>query len=216
MPLMPGVITEASKRESKKETIRASLIEAARQLFSEKPYRQVTLEEIADKASFHVQTLYRHFKNKVNLALAIDIFGHEGIVQLLMDPDRTESIQVVWRRDRLAYFSTITHSSQKKEYLQLGDMINSVPALKAQSLAQWKKTETLLAVNIAKDAGTDVGSHMPSRLLAAMLVSGHLEVMRRWAASKGTLNARRLYEETIDYIDRLFALRQHVEWRRDS
>jgi len=211
---MPSTVEEALSRESKREAVRTALIEAAQGLFSEKPYGEVTLEEIADRASFHVQTLYRHFKNKVNLALAIDIFGHNGIIRLLMDPNRTERIRAVWRRDRLAYFARLTHSRRKKEYLQLGDMINSVPALKAQSLARWKKTETLLAVNIARDAGTDLDDHMPSRLLASMLVSSHLEVMRRWAASEGTLNARRLYEETMDYIDRLVS--QETEQRSDG
>jgi len=194
-----------SVRESKKEAIRAALISAARDLFSEKPYSEVTLEEIADRASFHVQTLYRHFKNKVNLALAIDIFGHEGISRLLMDPDRTEDIRTIWRNDRLGYFSQLTGTELKKEYLQLGDMISSIPPLKAQSLARWKKTETLLAVNIAKDSNTSLDDNMAPRLLAAMLVSSHLEVMRRWAASDGTLNARALYEDTLDTIDRLFS-----------
>jgi len=207
---MPAKASNLSVRESKKEAIRAALISAARDLFSEKPYGEVTLEEIADKAAFHVQTLYRHFKNKVNLALAIDIFGHEGISRLLMDPNRKEDIRTVWRKDRIGYFSQLTGAEQKKEYVQLGDMINSVPPLKAQSLARWKKTETLLAVNIAKDHNTNLDDDMAPRLLAAMLVSSHLEVMRRWAASDGTLDARALYEETLDAIDRLFSRMENL------
>jgi len=204
-PREPG----SSLRKSKKEAIRTALIESARDLFSERPYGAVTLEAIAERASFHVQTLYRHFKNKVNLALAIDIFGHEGIRELLMDPERTEDIRSVWRRDRLTYFSLITNSERQREYLQLGDMINSVPALKAQSLARWKKTETLLAVNIAKDAGNDLDRDMSSRLLASMMVSGHLEVLRRWAESEGSLDARSLYEETLDHIEEMFVRSNH-------
>lgn len=196
---------ETPLRERKREEIKSALIDAARRLFEKNKYVDVTLEAIAAEASFHVQTLYRHFKNKVNLALAIDIFGHEGITELLMDPNRTEDIRTVWREDRMAYFSGITDSVQQNEYLQLGEMIDSVPGLKAQSLARWKKTETLLAVNIAKDAGTNLEDDMSPRLLASMLVSSHLEVLRRWAKSKGRLDARRLYEDTLDYIDRLFA-----------
>ncbi len=190
-------------RERKKEEIRSALIAAAQGLFEKCKYEDVTLEEIAAEASFHVQTLYRHFKNKVNLALAIDIFGHEGIRKLLMDPNRSEDIRTVWREDRMAYFSSITDSAREKEFLQLGEMIDSVPGLKAQSLARWKKTETLLAVNIAKDTGTNLEEDMYPRLLASMLVSSHLEVLRRWARSGGRLDARQLYEETLDDIDRL-------------
>ncbi len=195
---------EFPARERKREEIRNALIDAAKSLFEQKRYEEVTLEEVAEKAAFHVQTLYRHFKNKVNLALAIDIFGHGEIRRFLMDPDRSEDIRSVWRKDRLAYFSRVTNTRQQKEFLQLGDMINSVPALKAQSLARWKKTETLLAVNIAKDLGNDLGKDMSSRLLASMMVSSHLEVLRRWSESGGRLNARKLYAECLDYIDRMF------------
>jgi len=200
---MTSMKHEISLREGKKEAIRNALIDAARKLFGKRKYEDVTLEDIAEEASFHVQTLYRHFKNKVNLALAIDIFGHEEIRKLLMDPDRTENIRSVWRKDRLGYFSYVTNSAQQNEYLQLGDIINSVPALKAQSLARWKKTETLLAVNLAKDAGTNLDNDMSPRLLASMLVSSHLEILRRWAKSEGRLDVRKSYEDTLDYIDRI-------------
>ena len=197
--------TDIPLRERKKEAIRSARTASARKLFEKYKYEDVTLEAIAEEASFHVQTLYRHFKNKVNLALAIDIFGHEGITKLLMDANRTEDILTVWRKDRQGYFTGVINPGQKREFLQLGEMIDSVPALKAQSLARWKKTETLLAVNIAKDTGKNLDEDMFPRLLASMLVSSHLEVLRRWAKSKGRLDARQLYEDTLDDIEYLFA-----------
>ena len=84
-------------------------------------------------------------------------------------------------------------------------MIDGVPGLKAQSLARWKKTETLLAVNIAKDTGMRLDEDMYPRLLASMLVSSHLEVLRRWARSGGRVDARKLYEDALEDIDRLVA-----------
>ncbi|MBW2623663.1 MAG: TetR family transcriptional regulator [Deltaproteobacteria bacterium] len=61
----------------------------------------MTLEEIAEEASVHVQTLHRHFKNKINLAMAIDIFDHKVIRTLLMDPNQTEDVRSMWRKNQL-------------------------------------------------------------------------------------------------------------------
>ena len=53
---------------------RRKLVRAARQLFVSKGYDETTLEEIADAAGLHVQTLYRHFGTKQELARAGDIY----------------------------------------------------------------------------------------------------------------------------------------------
>lgn len=44
---------------------------AAIDLFASKGYEETTLESIAKKAGLHVQTLYRHFPTKSDLAAAI-------------------------------------------------------------------------------------------------------------------------------------------------
>ena len=59
-------------REQRKAETREKLILAAQQLFMEKGYEATTLEGVAKRAGLHVQTLYRHFKTKVELAAAGD------------------------------------------------------------------------------------------------------------------------------------------------
>lgn len=57
-------------RQQRKEETHRSLIRSAQALFAEQGYRQTTLEQIAEHAGLHVQTLYRHFANKIELATA--------------------------------------------------------------------------------------------------------------------------------------------------
>lgn len=58
-----------------------------------------------------------------------------------------------------------------------------------------------MTIQLAKDAGKEPEKDLHSHLDASMLVSSYLDVLRRWAKSNGRLNARKLYEEALDYID---------------
>ena len=50
---------------------RARLIDAAAELFGEVGYNATTLDSVADRAGLHVQTLYRHFPSKPDLATGL-------------------------------------------------------------------------------------------------------------------------------------------------
>ena len=61
------------RREREKRRQRRDMLEAAIQLFSEKGYHNVSMQEIATKAEFAVGTLYKFFKNKEELYKALVI-----------------------------------------------------------------------------------------------------------------------------------------------
>jgi TetR/AcrR family transcriptional regulator len=56
-----------SRREREKAAQRREILEAARGLFSEKGYRNVSVREIAEKAEFAIGTLYKFFQDKEEL-----------------------------------------------------------------------------------------------------------------------------------------------------
>ena len=58
------------RRTERRLQIRANLIRTAAIMFSRNGYSQTTLAEVAEAADVHVQTLYRHFSSKEDLALA--------------------------------------------------------------------------------------------------------------------------------------------------
>ncbi|MYE83107.1 MAG: helix-turn-helix transcriptional regulator, partial [Gammaproteobacteria bacterium] len=85
-------------RERRKRRTRAALIEAAVDLFSTKGYDDTTLEEVADQAGLHVQTLYRHFPSKPELAVAVDRTHVEDFRVAIEDPDRSDTTFEFWRK----------------------------------------------------------------------------------------------------------------------
>ena len=63
--------TKLPRRESKKLRNRRQIIAAAIELFAEKGYHNVSMQEIAEKADFAIGTLYNFFKNKEDLYKAL-------------------------------------------------------------------------------------------------------------------------------------------------
>ena len=83
-----------TRREREKARQKNEILEAARNLFSEKEFHNVSMQELADKAEFAVGTLYNFFKNKEALygALITDMTEqyHATILQALEGEDDTE------------------------------------------------------------------------------------------------------------------------------
>ena len=60
-------------RHGKNPKIQKAFIDAAFKLYSEKGIEPVSNDTIAEAAGFGIATLYRHFKEKANLAIAVAI-----------------------------------------------------------------------------------------------------------------------------------------------
>ncbi|WP_028584802.1 TetR/AcrR family transcriptional regulator [Desulfogranum mediterraneum] len=76
-----------SRREREKRWQRQEMLAAAIELFSEKGYHNVSMNEIAKKAEFAIGTLYKFFKNKEDLYRSIiaELSGkfHQAINEVL-------------------------------------------------------------------------------------------------------------------------------------
>lgn len=79
-----------SRREREKLRQRYQMLAAALELFSEKGYHNVAMQEIAKRAEFAIGTLYKFFQNKEDLYKALlveqsDKF-HDALNQALSEP----------------------------------------------------------------------------------------------------------------------------------
>ena len=71
------------RRERERLRQRQEILDAALELFSEKGYHRVSMQEIAEKAEFAVGTLYKFFKNKDALYRALMLGLSEQFNELL-------------------------------------------------------------------------------------------------------------------------------------
>lgn len=119
------VTDEDSKRTEKQEKILAAAIE----IFSEKGYSATSTSEIAQKAGVAEGTIFRHYKTKKDLLLAIvgpilaktvAPFFMKDFAKLLDQPyDRVEELYRAIIRDRLAF------ARQNQKLLKI--LIHEVP-----------------------------------------------------------------------------------------
>jgi TetR/AcrR family transcriptional regulator len=79
------------RRERQKMLQRQEMLAAALELFSEKGYRNVSMQEIAEKAEFSIGTLYKFFNNKEDLykGLLLEQFHrfHQALTRAIEEPD---------------------------------------------------------------------------------------------------------------------------------
>ena len=73
-----------TRREREKLMHRKMILAAALELFSEKGYHNVSMQQIAEKAEFGIGTLYKFFENKENLYKALMMEKAKEYHQILM------------------------------------------------------------------------------------------------------------------------------------
>ncbi len=173
-------------RERRKRRTRAALIEAAVDLFSSKGYDDTTLEEVADRAGLHVQTLYRHFPSKPELAVAVDRQQIEEFRVAIEDPDRSDTTFEFWRERIILVTSGLkneTDGYQKFRALVLQQ--NRSPSIALRLHTVNDEYEDLLTASLAKDFRMDASVDRLPRLVACMLVAGNRHAYQRWAHEGG-------------------------------
>ncbi len=87
-----------SRRQREKLRQRREMLDAALELFSEKGYHNVSMQQIAERAEFAVGTLYKFFRNKEDLYKSLIIEQadkfHEALTEAIEEaPDEIEKLR---------------------------------------------------------------------------------------------------------------------------
>ncbi|MDJ0921545.1 MAG: TetR/AcrR family transcriptional regulator [Henriciella sp.] len=190
------------KREKKKAETRKKIILASLDLFFERDSSDdVTLEEVAERAGIHVQTLYRHFPNKVSLMLAGDQHYLDQFEAFIKDPIREGDTFSIWREWlKFAYREFLEDESKYKGlYLRKFESMSGVAGL-------WKiqnAYEDILCASLARDFGMSAEGMGLPRLVAGMLTAGNAAVVRRFTEQEIDFMGETL--ETVAMVKSLFS-----------
>jgi len=180
-------------RDRKKKETRRLILKCANALFHERGYAAATLEDIADRAGVHKQTVLRYFGSKEGIALAFRQIALLKFRTGLLDPARTVPVLEYWRTFVEASAREVTERGDMVRYTQL---VESEPGLMAASLAIHMQYEEILAAEFSREAGLDPATDLESRFLAAFLVAGNFSVARH-LLNRGEL---RNYVRTALYV----------------
>jgi AcrR family transcriptional regulator len=148
-------MTPTGRRERKKAATREALVSAARRLFLERGFDQVTVAEIADEADTAVSTLFAHFPGGKEALVLGD--GRERELSLVMAvrqrPEGTSILQAL--HDFLATRGPF-NPSPSEQARRVADFVIATPALRAYARSLWTGCETALAQVIAEETGREI------------------------------------------------------------
>jgi AcrR family transcriptional regulator len=191
-------------REARKAQTRSKLMQAAAALFTQQGYDATTLEEVADAAGLHVQTLYRHFPTKQDLATAGDQDLLEHFRHQISDPDRPGSTFAFWRGwvEQAADWVMRDGGENYRRYLNSSA---GLPVVAVRLKAIQDQYEDLLTDSLEQECGRCDDLVSPPRLIAGMLLAGHNYVLRCHAREKIDLKAEaltviRVVEESVGHL----------------
>lgn len=99
---MKQMILKLPLRERKKQGIRSSVLQSAKELFQAKGYSAVTVSEIADHADISVKTLFTYFRSKEDLAFQDEIIFCDELIRSILARREEESLfdafqQFLWK-----------------------------------------------------------------------------------------------------------------------
>jgi AcrR family transcriptional regulator len=194
-------------RARKKRDTRRLILKCANKLFHSRGYAATTLEEIAEKAGVHKQTVLRYFGSKEGIALAFRQVALDKFREGLLDPARNTPVLQYWRNFIEASAREV---AERGDMLRYTKIVDSDPGLMAASMAIHIQYEELLAAELSREAGVDPGGDLYARMLAGFLVAGNFSVVRH-LLSQGEL--KNYVGTALQVVD--FAIHRFPKRRRE-
>lgn len=193
------VVATPGLRERKKAATRKLIIQVADELFIERGFEDVTLDEVADRCEVSVRTVLRYFPTKEELGLARE---HEALEDFRDGLERrTGDVLGYWRYWAGQMIAGLL--ADVDWHRRRFAMIRQGP-LYMNFIAVQREFQHLLASALA-DERPDADPLAP-QLLAALLAAGNEAIISDWLSGSRQLDPAELLE-VIDYATELFASR---------
>jgi AcrR family transcriptional regulator len=144
-----GDVQQQGRRERKKATTRASILDAARELFLKHGFDAVTVREIADQADVSPTTVFAYFPQKESLAFGDEDERHEQLVAAVVGRAPGMSISEALRTHFLSEIAAFQSEPQR----QVLALMEATPALGEYAERMWFRHEGALAAAISAEFG---------------------------------------------------------------
>jgi AcrR family transcriptional regulator len=142
-------VHQAGRRERKKAATRASIVEAAHELFLARGFDAVSVREIADRADVSPTTVFTHFPQKEALAFGDEDERHEQLVAAIGGRPPGTSISAALKAHYLAEITAFGSEPQR----QLLALMEQTPALIEYAERMWFRHEDALIAAITEEFG---------------------------------------------------------------
>ncbi len=195
-------------RKQRKAANRKRCILAAQELFRLKGYKATTMEGVAERAGLHVQTLYRHFQNKVELAAAGDQDQLAHFRAAIRDEHRNDTTIQFWRKYVERAATLATAEDDGRSYREVLHHYLESPMVSSYLIQIGQEYQELLTESLKRDINLNDPQERgeTARLIAITLWGANDMVQRRHERQEGF----DLAHESVTMIDRIEQLYKHV------
>ena len=170
---------EYPKRTEKMKINRGRLVDAARHLFSINGYQNTKLKDIANYADVHVQTLYRQFKSKDELAKAAAKDVIDRCREIFEAAPKHQTTFQIWH----AYITSVVTGLAHLGWSHRRQQLRSASSLMNDNflVIVYSDYEDLLTEYLAEDFQLNPKTHRLPRMVASFLWSSNEAAMKRCA-----------------------------------
>lgn len=137
------------RRERKKAATRASIVEAAHELFLERGFDAVSVREIADRADVSPTTVFTHFPQKEGLAFGDETERHEKLATAIRDRAPRTSISAALKAHYLSEIAGFASGAQSRMLA----LMEQTPSLIEYAERMWFRHEDVLIAAITEELG---------------------------------------------------------------
>ena len=153
MASMEAQLNPAGRRERKKAVTRASILQAAQELFLERGFDEVSVREIADKADVSPTTVFAHFPQKEALLFFEEDAQRERLVAAVHDRPAGVSISEALKTYYRSEFVSMWSGEEGALRRRVMALMEATPALQDYASRMWLRHEDALAAAITEDLG---------------------------------------------------------------
>lgn len=168
-------------RERKKEQKRERLKQAAYDLFVERGFDDVTVDEIAERAEVSKSTLFRYFDTKEDLLLVDARMHRDALLDALAERPSDEAVLTSLRAALQSLAAD--YQADRRRAVQRNRIIAESPALAARSLERQAAWEDGLAEAILPRLAGEPDAEVRAAVLAAAAMAVVRVATRRWIAA---------------------------------
>src|SRR5438270_2050549 len=186
-------------RERHRKRTAADLEAAALDLFSEKGFDAVTIDDIAAAADVSRRTFFRYYASKEDVILS-DHPKRLGELQAALN--RRPAGEPALTALRHAIMSLVsTYEEAREHMLRRFRLMNTTPALEARSLCLQRNWETSVTEMLAERMGVDPAADLRPGVVAATTMAAMRVATANWLAGGGHADLPVIVDSALDLLD---------------
>lgn len=174
----------------------ASIERIALQLFAERGFEAVTVEQIANASGISRRTFFRYFGSKEDILLG-DQRHFEDALAATLEEESSEPVLEILRR-RMIDLATETAADLEITRLRL-QLFEQSPRTMAAAAAQMRSYRERLTPLLARRLGLDETTDMRPFLIVNALLSSSTIALWHWLATGGLSSLEATVGQALDY-----------------